>query len=44
MNSKQNIKARGKVQATWVNFKQSNLWEASCFTEKGENADIAKAS
>lgn len=44
MSSKENIKAREKVQATWADIKQDNLWEASRFTEKDENADTAKAS
>lgn len=44
MSSKDNIKARENVQATWTDIKQHNLWEASGFTEKDGNADTAKAS
>jgi len=44
MGSKSNIETREKVHATWADIKQDNLWEASCFTEKDETADVAKAS
>lgn len=44
MPSKESIKARENVQATWADINQDNLWEASGFTEKDGNADTAEAS